>query len=186
MRGQKKSQYAKLAAESGLAESPKPLESKVMENNLIKEKAVHFIEESLALQQIFRSLPEGTQMNLSVAERIELHLFFREGQVRVEDGHVPTADVLYSVDSEVFRRLGDRNPSDISDFYAELGREVLAGRVQLTLLKPVTHFMSHNYLEFLKNIAPALQGEALQKAMVGASKLGSFVEGIKQNFRPKS
>lgn len=157
-----------------------------MEQSQIQQKVTHFIEESLALQQIFRNLPEGTQMNVSVSERIDLHIYFHDGRVQTGEGHLATADALYSIDAEVFRRLGDRNPSDISDFYAEFGRETLAGRIRITLLKPVSHFLSHKYLEFLKNLAPALQGEILQKLMIGAGQASSWIDSLKQSFRPRS
>lgn len=154
-----------------------------MEENQIYTRATGFVQDSLAIQQIFRTLPEGTVMNVTVAERIEFQIRFTEGQVQATSGHAATADVLYEVDPEVFRRLGDRNPADLSDFFAEFGREILAGRIQMKLLKPVSHFLSSSYMASLKRLVPALQGEALQKLMMGAVHAQSFVGAIKDRFR---
>lgn len=122
-------------------------------------------------------------MNVTVAERVEFHIRFLQGQVKTEAGHAATADLIYQVDAEVFRRLGDRNPSDLSDFFAEFGREMLAGRIRMKFLKPTSHFLSSDYLGAVKRLIPALQGEAVQKIMMGAAQASSFVGSIREKFK---
>ena len=153
-----------------------------MSDYQVTDQAKLFFEESLALNQVFKALPEGTEIQVRLDERVNGVLSYDGDATRFNLGEAKKPDFTVDLSSEALRRLGDQPPSELTALSRELFRETLSGQVSWKAHLSVTDLKEKGYVQSLKDLGPTLQGEVFQVLMIWLGTANEKFEMIKSRF----
>ncbi len=156
------------------------------ENNTVL-LARSFFEESLAIQQLLKALPEGVDVAVSLENRIDLRLFLDEGTARLVEGPAQNADIKTCFYSEALRRLSETPSSNLLDLIREFSRETLSGQIKWTLQTDWQTMRKKGYMTSLRKLGPQAQGEILNLAVQVAGQaqflFSAVAKGLKDTLK---
>lgn len=153
-----------------------------MSEHQITDQAKQFFEESLALNQVFKALPKGTEIQVRLDERLDGTLSYDGSATRFSPGSAKKPDFEVKISTEALRRLGDKPPSEITVLSRELFRETLSGQVSWKSNVPAARLKEKGYVQSLKDLGPALQGEVFMVLMAWMGSANEKFEVIKSQF----
>ena len=125
-----------------------------MSDSQLTDHAKLFFEESIALNQVFKALPEGTEIQVRLDERISGVLNYDGTATRFSPGQAKKPDFHVELSTEALRRLGDQPPSELTALSRELLRETLSGQVSWQTSLSVNDLKDKGYVQTLKGSRP--------------------------------
>jgi hypothetical protein len=152
----------------------------------ILSSARQFFEESLAIEQIFKRLPAGTQIKVVLDGGFEGHLFHDGSATRFSPEPSKIADFELKLSSEALRRLSKNPPTSLGDLSSQLIKGSINRDINWRLLVPAKSLVNKGYGQSLKDLGPLIQGEAVQALMIHAGQAVQKFEELKAKFKNKN